>query len=227
MCKSSSLLNFTLVELLVVLAIIAVLAALLMPALGKALATAHTASCQSNLRQFGVAFQSYASDQNTYLPYLNNGTDAAHPGSQWWFHLLTSGKYLGIDPATGFYKKGIFRCPAFLDSQTGTFGGISVTESSHCFWFRKSLRLGQYKKPSLRYLMSDVWDTAWGGKNASWDGYCSQCYPVNWNNGEHNQAPKHVDGLASNTLMMDGHCQSVFFYDFKANTGDIMGHWSR
>jgi len=60
---------FTLIELLVVIAIIAILAALVMPALASAKLAGGKAVCISNLRQIGIAIQSYASDFEGNIPY--------------------------------------------------------------------------------------------------------------------------------------------------------------
>jgi prepilin-type N-terminal cleavage/methylation domain-containing protein/prepilin-type processing-associated H-X9-DG protein len=58
---------FTLVELLVVIAVIAILAALLLPALGRAQAHARTITCQNHLHQLQVCWHMYAHDNNDVL----------------------------------------------------------------------------------------------------------------------------------------------------------------
>ncbi len=66
--KTSRFMRFTLIELLVVIAIIAILASMLLPALSRAKAKAHEASCQGNLKQLGLAFTMYLQDWDEVFP---------------------------------------------------------------------------------------------------------------------------------------------------------------
>ena len=69
---------FTLVELLVVIGIIAILAALLLPTLGRTKESARATACLSNLHQTGIALQIYVSENNNKLPVMRDvSTDPA------------------------------------------------------------------------------------------------------------------------------------------------------
>src|SRR5881398_267575 len=61
--------GFTLIELLVVIVIVAMLAALLLPALGKAREQGRSSVCRNNMRQIALAMTLYADDNSDYLPW--------------------------------------------------------------------------------------------------------------------------------------------------------------
>ncbi|MFZ2656287.1 MAG: type II secretion system protein [Victivallales bacterium] len=73
--------RFTLVELLVVVAIIAILAGMLLPVVSKARSTAKQSCCINNSRQINLAMAHYISDYNDNIPYVSDnaaGMAATH-----------------------------------------------------------------------------------------------------------------------------------------------------
>ena len=71
--KQRARLGFTLVELLVVVAIIGILAALLVPVVGRMRNAALTTASVSNLRQIHMMLTSYLNDNNNYFPSALGG----------------------------------------------------------------------------------------------------------------------------------------------------------
>jgi prepilin-type N-terminal cleavage/methylation domain-containing protein len=64
---------FTLLELLVVVAVIGILVSILMPSLHKARESARRAVCGSNMSQCGQAISMYTVDWNQYMPATDGG----------------------------------------------------------------------------------------------------------------------------------------------------------
>src|SRR5947207_1720108 len=102
--RGNSRSGFTLVELLVVIGIIAVLIALLLPALGRAHQQAYSTQCQSNMRACGQIFMLYATENKGFLPMCVLDSIAKLPSfnisTNTTFPIATGGTAI-IDPRTG------------------------------------------------------------------------------------------------------------------------------
>ncbi|MCC5843648.1 MAG: prepilin-type N-terminal cleavage/methylation domain-containing protein [Verrucomicrobia bacterium] len=103
---------FTLIEMLVVIAIIALLVAITIPMVNRGIASAHRSQSMANQRQIGQAFMMYAAEnRRTELPPPNEQGVAGHPFGRPWFVAISP--YL--DGQTGGARdlSSVYRCPVY------------------------------------------------------------------------------------------------------------------
>ena len=102
-CRRSA---FTLIEILVVMAIIAILSALLFAAFSRVREKGRASQCQSNLRQLALAVQQYSADSGTYPSWYNEHNTAnpppnSYPGIPWGIRIMPYIK-----------TRDVFQCPS-------------------------------------------------------------------------------------------------------------------
>lgn len=167
---------FTLIELLVVISIIALLIAILLPALTQARATGRSSACLSNLRQAGIAFMAYGSDNDSRMPPSQDSI-AGHV----WYSILADAGYMTGATKVGGTTHQIEANNALLCPETSTVrpavfpsAPVSMTDPKHWqyTWTFRGAALGG----PAHYFNSYAVNNQWAG-NAWWDS--SQQYN-NW-----------------------------------------------
>jgi prepilin-type N-terminal cleavage/methylation domain-containing protein len=124
---------FTLVELLVVIAVIGILAALLFPVLSAAKAKARRTTCLNNLRQINLGMRMYCDDSSDASP----STGGARFGTQAWssYRKLMS-NYVGVNGEPSARDK-LFACPAdtfyFRQKKVGAYAYHFTTVRSSLY----------------------------------------------------------------------------------------------
>ncbi|MFA5645500.1 MAG: type II secretion system protein [Candidatus Ratteibacteria bacterium] len=174
--------GFTLIEFLVVISIIAILAAMLLPALSRARERARTVVCVNNLKQLYLAFFMYTQENNGYLPLATEGADH-------WGNYI--GKYVGSHDSSG-KRNTVFRCPSVLKHSYSNQVGYTMNR-----WLSRK-KIDRVNNSHRWLLLTDI-DPA--NRNYPWrcTDFFNVAYPeyVNVAQGPHNGG--------NNILFIDGH----------------------
>ena len=205
--------HFTLIELLIVIAIIAILAGMLLPALNKARQTAQQISCTSMLKQIGTACLQYSHDNSDYVtpaikPYPNSTSATQNP--DYWSYYTPSLRglwldpYLPLKPYTHIGAEGSpFLCPRYASqspaergrgfgyAMNATFIGKDGSDYKHSA-FRK---LSKLPYPSILIYITESCDYP----------VCSATSVDETASGRSKLQFRHNNGL--NVLYPDGHVE--------------------
>jgi prepilin-type N-terminal cleavage/methylation domain-containing protein/prepilin-type processing-associated H-X9-DG protein len=147
--------SFTLIELLIVIAIIAILVAMLLPALARAKASAQTVYCLNNLDQIGTAWANHESDGDGLLQTVTP-TAGAPGGGYWWPTAL-------LDYAA---SRDIYECPSAPLPPVGAANTLGTGQFDLGWYDNK-----QYELPTTAERASyghNMWLSRWDNSITNW-----------------------------------------------------------
>jgi len=155
--------GFTLIELLIVIAIIAILAALLLPALARAKQKGQQVVCLANLKQIGLAFEMYLSDNTSHFPDQRPLKASLPGGYRPWTTWPPSDPRAGW-AATTFQDQcpnlNVWSCPAAVNSTTGNAiqsaqATSSATNAAICHYW--AWRFDRIDDMAAATMLEDFW----------------------------------------------------------------------
>jgi prepilin-type N-terminal cleavage/methylation domain-containing protein/prepilin-type processing-associated H-X9-DG protein len=221
--------GFTLIELLVVIAIIAILAAILFPVFARARENARRASCQSNLKQIGIAWTMYSQDYDEYVMIDYYPTP---DGDQTWAGIIQGGAFVNGTGLLQPYMKSdqVFRCPSFTQSDWGgtnlPFAGYAYNWSVQYngwevdgFGTFEGKKLSAFAKPAETIAFADA---ALGRVSGSSVEIEPTIYlaPTTYANPETDlMHARHLE--TANVLWMDGHVKAMKLKHFRTTYGGL------
>lgn len=222
---------FTLIEVLVVVAIIGILASMLLPTLGNAWKKARITVCTSQIKQVNLAMVMYTDDNNDYFP-------TGYSGAIGWEDLLAD--YDGRGSLTSAQKADspqfksvygddygqLYRCPLFVETSTRPD------------WLPMTYALNQRVEGNARYLgVSGASDSARRGDIANPDtalqlgefyrdrysylglGYGRNLVSLNVLRAALNEGNKQMHGDKQSYLFIDGHIEKLSYIQTYAPWG--------